>query len=219
LKSVPMFDPAQTATPRKEAPLVDVLVVSGLSPVETDPWQAWLEARFPQAGWVRPLDGDWPDLDRWSARIDQALARGVTGRPALVLGHGFGALAVIRHAAQGQRAPASAILVTPASPHRFGLDRESIGHPLPYKSTLVAPQGGAHAESPWLQDDDAKAWAEAWNCRLADAGRGPIRSASAVPGATPPWAEGEAVLIEHMAPLLARARAELAAKAGIGFPA
>jgi hypothetical protein len=38
-----------------------------------------------------------------------------------------------------------------------------------------------------------------------------------VPGATPPWAEGEGVLIEHMAPLLARARAELAAKAAVGF--
>lgn len=212
-----MFDPAQSATLRKDAPLVDVLVVSGLSPVESDPWQAWLEARFPQAGWVRPLDGDWPDLERWSARIDQALARGATGRPALVLAHGFGALAVIRHATQGQQAPASAILVTPASPHRFGLDARSIGHPVPYKSTLIAPQGGAHAESPWLQDEDAQSWAAAWNCRLVNAGRGPIQGLAAVPGATPPWAEGEAVLIEHMAPLLARARAELAAKQSVGF--
>ena len=212
-----MFDPSQSTTLRKDAPLVDILVVSGLSPVDADPWQAWLEARFPQAAWVRPLDGDWPDLDRWSARIDQALARGPTGRPALVLAHGFGALAVLRHAAQGQHAPASAILVTPAAPHRFGLDMQSIGHPVPYRSTLLAPQGGAHAESPWLQDEDAKSWAQAWNCRLVDAGRGPIRSPAAVPGATPPWAEGEAVLIEHMTPLLARARAERATRAAVGF--
>jgi len=212
-----MFDPAQVTVLRKDAPLVDVLVVSGLSPVETDPWQAWLQARFPQADWVRPLDGDWPDLDRWSARIDQALARGATGRPALVLAHGFGALAVSRHATQGLRSPASAILVTPASPHRFGLDRDSIGHPMPYKSTLLAPQGGAHAESPWLQDEDARSWAAAWNCRLVDAGRGPVQGVAAVAGATPPWAEGEAVLIEHMGPLLARARAEGVGRTKVTF--
>jgi len=209
-----MFDPAQSAALRKEAPLVDVLVVSGLSPVETDPWQAWLEVRFPRAAWVRPLDGDWPDLARWTARIDQALAAGETGRPALVLAHGFGALAVIRHAAQGRVAPASAILVTPAAPHRFGLDAATIGHPLPYRTTLLAPQGGAHPESPWLQDDEARTWAEAWQARLVDAGRGPVRSAAAAPGTVPPWAEGEAVLAEHMAPLLAGARAANAARVG-----
>ncbi|HEY9024917.1 MAG TPA: alpha/beta hydrolase [Burkholderiaceae bacterium] len=212
-----MSDPAQSALVRDEPPLVDVLVVSGLSPVDADPWQAWLEARFPQAAWVRPLDGDWPDLDRWSARIDQALGRGVTGRPALVLAHGFGALAVIHHANQGMHTPASAILVTPAAPRRFGQDARSIGHPMPYKATLLAPQGGAHAESPWLQDEDAQAWAAAWNCRLVDAGRGPLHCAGEVPGATPPWAEGEVVLIEHMAPLLARARAERATKPAVGF--
>ena len=32
-----MFDPAQVTVLRKDAPLVDVLVVSDLSPVETDP--------------------------------------------------------------------------------------------------------------------------------------------------------------------------------------
>ncbi len=203
-----MFYPVQSVSQRHDAPLVDILVVSGLSPVETDPWQAWLETRFPKAAWVRPLDGDWPDLDRWSGRIDHALARSATGRPALVLAHGFGALAVIRHATQGLHAPASAILVTPASPHRFGHDVDSIGYRLPCRSTLLAPQGGAHSESPWLQDEYAQRWAAAWGSHLVDAGRGPVHHAAAVPGATAPWPQGEAVLAEHMAPLLARARAD-----------
>lgn len=211
-----MSEPASSLQPRAPQPLVDIVVVSGLSPVESDPWQAWLEARFPQADWVRPLDGDWPDLDRWSARIDTALARGVPGRQRIMLAHGFGALAVMRHAARGTLAPSAAILVTPAQPRRFGQDVETLGHPLPYPGTLIAPQGGAHAESPWLQDDDAATWAQIWGVRLVDAGRVPVQYAHAVPGATPPWPEAEAVLAAHMAPLLARARAE-AVRAPAGF--
>jgi predicted alpha/beta hydrolase family esterase len=199
-------------------PTVAFLVVSGLSPVDTDPWQAWLAARFPHAEWVRPLDGDWPDLDRWAARIDETLARGASGRPWLVLAHGFGALAVLRHAAVGRHAPDAAILVTPAQPRRFGQDAGTLRHPLPYPATLVAPQGGAHPESPWLQDEDAETWAQAWGCRLADAGRGPVAHPHAVPGATPPWLEAEAVLAAQVASVQARTRAG-APRAAFGFAA
>ena len=48
---------------------LNLLVVSGLSPVESDPWQAWMARRLASATWVRPLDGDWPDLQRWAQRI------------------------------------------------------------------------------------------------------------------------------------------------------
>jgi predicted alpha/beta hydrolase family esterase len=202
-----MLDAARSERALPAQALVEFVVVSGLSPVESDPWQAWLQARFPQASWVRPLDGDWPDLDRWAARIDEALAQSAAGRQRLVLAHGFGALAVMRHALRGALAPSAAILVTPAQPRRFGQDAATLGHPLPYPGTLIAPQGGAHAESPWLQDEEAEAWAELWGCRLADAGRGPVQHPHAVAGATPPWPEAEAVLQGHMAPLLARGRA------------
>lgn len=168
-----------------------ILVVSGLSPVETDPWQAWLEARFPYAAWVRPLDGDWPDLGRWSQRIEAALARGVPGRPWLALAHGFGALALVHHAVHGLRSPAAALLLAPASPHRFGQDVETLGHPIPYPTALVALQGGAHPASPWLQDDEADRWASLWGSKRCDAGAGPSLNG------TVPWPEGAALLAAH----------------------
>jgi len=200
-------DAARSRTGRTPWPLVHIVVVSGLSPVDSDPWQAWLETRFPQATWVRPQDGDWPDVDRWAERIDQALAAGGPQAPRLVLAHGFGALAVIRHAAVGREEISSAMLVTPAQPRRFGLEAGRLVNRLSCPATLLAPLGGAHEESPWLQDNDAVDWAVRWGCTLSDAGRGPVRHAHAVPGATPPWAEAEAALGAHMAPLLVRARA------------
>ena len=209
-----MFDPARTERARGTQSLVDFVVVSGLSPVESDPWQAWLEVRFPHAAWVRPLDGDWPDLDRWSARIDEALAQGAANRQRVLLAHGFGALAVMRHATQGALAPSAAILITPAQPRRFGQDATTLGYPLPYPGTLLAPQGGAHGESPWLQDEDAEVWAQRWGCRMVDAGRGPVPHPHAVAGATPPWPQAEAVLASHMVPMLARARVAVQATAG-----
>lgn len=175
---------------------VHLVVASGLSPVDTDPWQAWLEARFPQATWVRPLGGDWPDLARWSARLDQALAQG-GGRPALALGHGFGALALVHHAAHGALSPAAAILVAPADPARFGQDPDSLGHPLPYPTSTLALQGGAHDASPWLQDGGAADWAARWGSRLVDAGGGPTLPPSA-------WPEGEALLAAHLQAVAAR---------------
>jgi len=204
--NAPLSFPARTTAARSPWPLVNIVVVSGLSPVDVDPWQSWLESRFPQATWVRPLDGDWPDLDRWAARIDACLESAEASPGGLVLAHGFGALAVVRHAALGRQRPACGILVTPAQPSRFAQDAASLGSPLPYPCTLVAPLGGAHEESPWLQDDQAVEWAARWGCRLADAGRGPVRHAHAVAGATPPWPEAEAVVSAGMAPLLARAR-------------
>lgn len=198
-----MFDSSNVAQWQHDPAAVDVVVVSGLSPVDVDPWQAWLEARFPRVGWVRPVDGDWPDPERWAPRIDHALTREAGGRPVLALAHGFGALALVRHAAIGRALPAAAILVTPAAPHRFGLDTSILGRRLPYPATLVAPLGGAHPESPWLQDEEARTWAATWGCNLVDAGRGPRHHVGAVPGATPPWDEGEAVLGVHQRTLRA----------------
>jgi hypothetical protein len=190
----------------------NLLVVSGLSPVETDPWQAWLEWRFPQATWVRPLDGDWPDLDRWSARIDTALAGGGArerGLPWLALGHGFGALALVRHASHGLRAPDAAILVAPADPVRFGQDAASLGHPLPYPSSLLALQRGPHEASPWLRDALAREWAGHWRSGLVDAGAGPTLPPSS-------WAEGEALVAAHLQALHPPARAYASAHPFVG---
>ncbi len=177
---------------------VNLLVVSGLSPVDADPWQAWLETRFPQATWVRPLDGDWPDLDRWGERIDQALAGG-GGRPWLALAHGFGALALVRHAFNSAHGLSGAMLVAPADPARFGHDLASLGHALPVPASVIALQGGAHDASPWLQDVPARDWAAAWGARLVDAGVGPTLPPS-------PWAEGEALLAHHLQSLDATPR-------------
>lgn len=182
----PAAAPTPSFTPSDD---IDLLVVSGLSPVETDPWQAWLETRLPHALWVRPQDGDWPDVDRWCARIDAALGRR-RRRACLALAHGFGALALVRHASHGLRSPDAAILVAPADPARFGHDAASIGHPMPCPATLVALQGGSHPGSPWLQDEGARDWAARWRAVLVDAGAGPPRAPAA-------WAEGEALLAAH----------------------
>jgi len=181
-----------------------VLVVSGLSPVDLDPWQAWLERTLPGARWIRPLDGDWPDLHRWSARIDQVLSSGEPGRPWLVLAHGFGALALVHQVTHGLVSPDELLLVAPATPQRFGLDAGTLGQTLPVRSTVLALQGGGHAPSPWLQDQAAADWARGWGSRLASAGAGPGQ-----PGPSGPrWVEGDEALasaLSRIAPAITSA--------------
>jgi predicted alpha/beta hydrolase family esterase len=182
-----------------------LLVVSGLRSFAADPWQDWLEhiaSEFADVRWVRPQDGEWPDADRWADRIDQALAPAAPGG-IWVLAHGFGALAVVRHAVRhaalhaatgsgpavvhdiahdaAHQAPArpqppawsAAVLLAPATPQRFGMAAADLDRPLGGATTVVAATQTVADGYPWLHGDEARHWARRWGSDFVDAGAGP----------------------------------------------
>lgn len=156
-----------------------LLVIPGLRDSGPTHWQTWLQARH--AGAVRVVQHDWvwPDLQRWSARIDSTLARSGAGRW-LAVAHSFGVLALAEHLARVPDSPiAAALLVAPADPHKFGLG-ESLPHtPLPRPATVVAS-----SNDPWMPLAEASRWARRWGCPLinlgaaghinAESGHGPL---------------------------------------------
>jgi uncharacterized protein len=177
---------------------VNLLVVAGLRSWAQDPWQDWLEARFSDARWVRPVEGEWPDLAVWHARIARALDALGNQRDggSLVLAHGFGALAVVTHAlGRGGPVLAGAILLAPADPHRFSIPSGAIDGPMPCPTSLVAstdsPVDSAD-NAPWLHGDAARRWACIWLARFVDAGAGPG------PTGGPAWMLGQRVLEQHV---------------------
>lgn len=143
-----------------------LLVIPGLRDSGPAHWQSWLQARHPTS--VRVVQRDWnqTNLQRWSARIDNTLARCGSGRW-LAVAHSFGVLALAEHLARVPDSPiAAALLVAPADPSKFGLG-ESLPHrSLPRPSTLVAS-----INDPWMPIAEASRWARRWGCAMVNLGK------------------------------------------------
>jgi uncharacterized protein len=173
---------------------VNLLVVAGLRSWANDPWQDWLDLRFRDARWIRPVDGEWPDLGVWANRIERVLEERA-GESWLVVAHGFGALAVAWHAMQSATDPAGIILFAPADPQRFAITAQSFGRRLPCPATVVASTAEVPDNHPWLNGAQAREWSKHWGARFVDAGAGPG------PREIPGWALGQRVLEHHVSQL------------------
>jgi uncharacterized protein len=171
---------------------VNLLLVSGLRSWAHDPWQDWLDVRFRDAHWVRPRDGEWPDLGVWARRIEQGIAAQGGDDDCLVIAHGFGALAAAWHAFGGHTRPAGLILLAPADPQRFAITPESLERRLPCEASLVASTHTVPDNHPWLHGEAAQRWAQAFGARFVDAGAGP--GAANIPS----WPLGQQVLEDHV---------------------
>lgn len=147
-----------------------VLVIPGLRNSGEAHWQTWLQGQYRSAARVQQDDWTRPDLEAWSARIAQTIARAPAGTEWVAVAHSFGCLALAHHlvsdAATGNIR--SALLVAPADPDKFDVaDRLPQGG-LGLASTLIASE-----TDPWMPLDRARHWAHAWGSRwvnLGDAG-------------------------------------------------
>jgi len=147
---------------RSETPRL--LIVPGLDDSGPAHWQTWLQSLHRDAIRVQQEDWSVPDLERWAARIGEAVAR--HGGPLIAAAHSFGCLALVRHLARRPDSPiASALLVAPADPARFRaapvLASQAIDTP-----TLVV----ASDTDPWMSARDARHWAHAWRSRFVNLG-------------------------------------------------
>lgn len=164
-----------------------VLMVPGLRGSGERHWQSQWERRFPQ--FVRVQQDDWnaPNLDRWARRIVET-ALELDG-PALVVAHSFGCLAAVRAETFQSNLIAGALLVAPANPERFGVERALPQVPLLFPSTVVAS-----SNDPWMPLGHARQWAADWGSEFVDLGdKGHINSESGLGE----WAEGQR-LMHHL---------------------
>ena len=161
-----------------------VLVVPGLQGSGHLHWQSLWERRFPQMLRVRQDDWNTPDLDRWARRIVET-ALDLDG-PALVVAHSFGCLAAVRAESFQSNLIAGALLVAPANPERFGIERTLSAKPLLFPSTVVAS-----ANDPWMPLESAREWAERWGSEFLNLGqKGHINADSGLGE----WAEGQQLM-------------------------
>jgi predicted alpha/beta hydrolase family esterase len=162
------FPPAPSSASSSAASRPRLVVVPGLRGSGHGHWQTWLEGEVDGA--VRVEQDDWhaPDLDRWADRVIETLAALGPG-PHVVAAHSFGCLATAHALLREPRLPiASALLVAPAEPAKFGVAHRLPGGRLGVEATVVASD-----TDPWMTAASARAWALRWGSgwiNLGDAG-------------------------------------------------
>ncbi len=154
------------------------LIVPGLHGSGVDHWQSWFEAQIP--GCIRVIQSDWtvPDLASWSARVRRELNR-VPGR-VWIVAHSFGCLAAVNVAAESSERISGMMLVAPADPSRFGLQKVIPSGVLGVHSIIVASTNDR-----WMSIDRANTWANAWGSQLINLGQVGHINASSGHGAWP----------------------------------
>lgn len=161
-----------------------IIIVPGLGDSGPGHWQTWLQARERTA--LRVTQDEWsePDLERWSARVRQAIDLAVG--PVWLVAHSFGCLASVEAVAERPDRVAGALLVAPADPVRVGVEDVLPRARLAVPSLLVAS-----TTDPWLKPDSATHWANLWGSRLVNLGAAGHINVDSGYG---PWPEGQALL-------------------------
>ncbi|WP_192458753.1 RBBP9/YdeN family alpha/beta hydrolase [Musicola keenii] len=140
-----------------------MVLVPGLRDSDEDHWQSYWERRFPF--WRRIRQKEWyqADLDRWVLAIRRELAS--CDRPAILIGHSFGALASCYAVQQGMAGIAGVMLVAPAEPMRFEIEDRIRPEPLTAPSLAFASHN-----DPLMTFSRAEYWTNAWGSELVDVG-------------------------------------------------
>ncbi|MEY4561973.1 MAG: hypothetical protein RLZZ618_1250 [Pseudomonadota bacterium] len=175
---------------------VRVLIIPGLHNSGPAHWQTWLEAHFKRSVRVEQSDWNTTDLAAWVLSIEDSLAAH-PGSRWVAVAHSFGCLALARYLSQGGQGVHSALLVAPADPDKFDVA------PLLPQGPLAVPSVVVGSESdPWMQVDQARAWARTWQSQFINLGDAGHINTEAGYGPLPP----AKTLVELMIHRVERAR-------------
>ncbi|PWC10148.1 alpha/beta hydrolase [Brenneria roseae subsp. americana] len=140
-----------------------MILVPGLRDSDEEHWQSHWEKRFPD--WQRIRQREWyqADLDRWVLAIRRELANCM--RPAVLIGHSFGALASCYVVQQGMEGIAGVMMVAPAEPMRFEIEERIQATRLSVPSLTFASHN-----DPLMTFSRAQRWSDEWGSELVDVG-------------------------------------------------
>lgn len=139
------------------------VLVPGLRDSDAHHWQSCWGRRFPD--WRRISQRNWQDadIDAWVSAIRRELH--CSQRPAILLGHSFGALASCRLVQTQRLNVAGILMVAPAEPSFFELEAAVLPESLPTPTLMVVSQN-----DPLMPLERARFWAGRWQARLLDIG-------------------------------------------------
>lgn len=141
----------------------DLVSLPGYHGSSADHWQTLWESRYPAMRRVEGIDWERPDAAVWGRRLLATAAE--RERPVIVVAHSFGVLATAWASRYQDGLIHGALLVAPAEPRRFGIEKTLPHLPLLFPTYLVAS-----SDDPWMSIDRARYWADAWDSEWVEAG-------------------------------------------------
>jgi predicted alpha/beta hydrolase family esterase len=141
----------------------DFVLVPGLYDSGAEHWQSYWQKR--NDFWLRIGQRNWnnPDIELWISAIRRLLA--ARNRPAILVGHSFGALASCCVAADATKNIAGLMLVAPAEPAKFEVEDRVPERDLELPCMVVASHN-----DPIMRFSRAIHWCGIWGGDLIDLG-------------------------------------------------
>jgi predicted alpha/beta hydrolase family esterase len=169
-----------------------VLIVPGWGDSGPKHWQSLWEQANP--GFRRVVQRDWqyPIRTEWVETLTREIR--AAGRPAVVVAHSLGCVAVAHCASAGALPIQGALLVTPPDVEDPDFPPLSEGFaPIPRARLAFPSIVVASRNDPFTDFERARGLADAWGSRFVDAGNSGHLNADAGFG---PWPLGETLLAE-----------------------
>jgi uncharacterized protein len=172
-----------------------MLVLPGWGDSGPGHWQSLWERARPDFVRVQQDNWDLPNLDRWVATLDEAVA--ACPEPPVLIAHSLGCTTVAHWVARSPAAGVRAALLV-APPDIDQLDQpEIVGfRPVPTPRFPFPTFVVGSRNDPWMTAERAARFAEAWGGRFIDAGEVGHLNIDAGYG---PWPEGERLLTDLLA--------------------
>ena len=154
---------------------IDMLIVPDWTNAGPNHWQSRWQRHFKTARRVEQDDWQTPRCADWVDRIVAAVASAT--RPAVVIAHGYGVIAVAHAAARlGAAPPAGAFLIAPpdVEAHDAWPTHSGGFAPVPMSPLGFATKVIASSNDPWCSLERAQEMGRAWDADvsiIADAGR------------------------------------------------
>lgn len=152
---------------------IDMLIVPDWRNAGANHWQSRWQRHFKTAQRIEQADWQTPQCGDWVERIVTAVE--MAGRPAVLVGHGYGVIAIVHAAARFTWQPAGAFLIAPADvegrddwPAREGAFAPVPMQPLPFPAKLIGS-----STDPCCSVESTQAMGRAWGADtsiIADAG-------------------------------------------------
>lgn len=154
------------------------IIVPGVGGSDYDHWQSWLQRQLMSCFRVQQQDWNAPLLSSWVKNFVDTVAK--VNEPIQVIAHSFGcltAVSALNEYPELTQKIKKMVLVAPANPARFGeqgFARDSSNDYSAYfhQLKLKVPCEMIISENdPWLNFEDAKQLAKAWNLRPHNLGQ------------------------------------------------
>ncbi len=150
--------------------MIHYFIIPGYQGSGPDHWQTWIESKSANFHRIEQKDWNNPNIDEWSATIDQAIAE-YDPQSVILVAHSLGCHTVAEWVKRYNRNVKAALLVAPPDAEIIrkklneNLLPDTPTQHIPFRTTLIAS-----SNDPWISIEKAQTYAHNWGSEFINIG-------------------------------------------------